>query len=250
MNEKMLLTDLLLHFTSMRKHMAHEFAHSGTELYDQFLREAFKNWSSNERSNPAPVWRDVKFTETSIQVGVLRDHHPEPGSGGVIPQLPLPSARAAGAPAMLSLTLNLDEESYAFLWRDTNCKFINPKYVKLDDGCNMARARVAAIEHYDGQTRERIVSFNTKLVISAGRRRIRKWAVRGSQTRAGLGPRGGPYAFLWRDTNYKFINPKYIRLDDGYNTATARAAAAVEHHDSQRRERIVSSNIKLIVSAA
>ncbi|RSL47181.1 hypothetical protein CEP53_010040 [Fusarium sp. AF-6] len=130
----------------------------------------FKNWSSNEHSNPAPVWRDVRFTETSIQVGVLRDHHPEPGSGGVIPQLPLPSARAAGAPAMLSLTLNLDEESYAFLWRDTNCKFINPKYVKLDDGYNTATARAAAaVEHHDSQRRERIVSSNIKLIVSAAR---------------------------------------------------------------------------------
>ncbi|RSL98833.1 hypothetical protein CEP52_010107 [Fusarium oligoseptatum] len=54
--------------TSMRKHLAHEFVHSDAELYDQFFREVFKNWSSDERSNPAPIWREAKFAETSIQV--------------------------------------------------------------------------------------------------------------------------------------------------------------------------------------
>ncbi|RSL61920.1 hypothetical protein CEP54_006012 [Fusarium duplospermum] len=171
-NEKLLLTDLLLRFTSMRKHIEQGQVHSDAVLYDQFLREVFKNWSSNQRSNPAPIWWEPKFNETSIEVGVLRVNHPEPGSA-VIPELPVSSARAAGAPAMLGLTLNLEEGSYAFLWRDSNCKFINPKYVTLHDEFTMATARAAAVEHYDGRTRGRVVSFNTELVVSAARRRIR-----------------------------------------------------------------------------
>ncbi|EEU47212.1 uncharacterized protein NECHADRAFT_77437 [Fusarium vanettenii 77-13-4] len=147
--------------------------------------KVFKNWSSNQRSNPAPVWRDPKFSETSIEVGVLGVNHPEPGSD-IIPEIPLSSARAAGAPTMLGLTLNLEEGSYAFLWRDSNCKFINPKYVRLNDEYTMATARATAIEHYNGRAIARIMSFNTDLIISAARRRIRKWAVSGSQTRADL----------------------------------------------------------------
>ncbi|KAL2690078.1 hypothetical protein Neosp_004146 [[Neocosmospora] mangrovei] len=169
MNEKLLLADLLIQFTSMRKHLPQERVHSDAVLYNQFLREVFRNGSSVTKSNPKPIWRDPKFKETSIES-----------------QAAMSAARAAGAPAMLGLTLNLEEGSYAFLWRDSNCKFINPKYVQLSNEYTMATARAAAIEHYDGRAVERIVTFNTSLVVSAARRRIQKWAVSGSQAQAGI----------------------------------------------------------------
>ncbi|KAI8721793.1 hypothetical protein NCS52_00321800 [Fusarium sp. LHS14.1] len=167
MNEKLLLADLLIQFTSMRKHLPQERVYSDAVMYNQFLREVFRNWSSVTKSNPKPIWRDPKFKETSIEVGVLRVNHPEPGSDA-IPELPLSAARAAGAPAMLGLTLN-------------------PRgglYVQLSNEYTMATARAAAIEHYDGRAVERIMTFNTSLVVSAARRRIQKWAVTGSQAQA------------------------------------------------------------------
>ncbi|KAJ4311491.1 hypothetical protein N0V84_010409 [Fusarium piperis] len=179
--EKLLLGDLLAQFMSSREHMAHEFVHHVTQLYDQFLRAIFKNWSSNTRRNPPPTWIEPKFSETSVQVGVLAVNHPEPGSGGVIPRLPVSPARSASAPAILGVALNLEEDSFSFIWRDENGRFINPKYVRLDDEFNMARAKAHAIEHYDHYQRERITSYNIRLVVSAARRSIRKWALRGSQ---------------------------------------------------------------------
>ncbi|RTE71507.1 hypothetical protein BHE90_014078 [Fusarium euwallaceae] len=99
----------------MRKHLAHEFVHSDAELYDQFFREVFKNWSSDERSNPAPIWREAKFAETSIQVGVLRVNHPEPGNGDVIPNFCCrPLTLPARLPCSSSRQRNSKDHSHSY----------------------------------------------------------------------------------------------------------------------------------------
>ncbi|RSL61914.1 hypothetical protein CEP54_006019 [Fusarium duplospermum] len=81
---------------------------------------------------------------------------PEPGT----PKL---RARHAGQPVFLGLTLKLEEESYAWLWRDKARKFANPKYT------------------YDIWEENRIFTYNRAVVRTLARRSICKWAKHGSE---------------------------------------------------------------------
>ncbi|RMJ00532.1 hypothetical protein CDV36_015913 [Fusarium kuroshium] len=95
-----------------------------------------------------PTLTEPNFLHTSIRAGKLRINHPDPqpsrrpnqidlasGGGPILPPFgpepesgtPKSRARHAGQPVFLGLTLKLEEEPYAWLWRDKAGKFVNPK---------------------------------------------------------------------------------------------------------------------------
>ncbi|KAL2690076.1 hypothetical protein Neosp_004144 [[Neocosmospora] mangrovei] len=162
-HEKLRLVDLVERYRSMRDPSEDEEADI-FDLWDQFMREIFKRWSSNRTIPSLGKFPDRKFDDANIQVGVLKENHPESGAGGQPgPHLPTSEARVAGAP------------------RDANCQFINPRYVELQNNMTRMQARCLAVENYDANEADRIINWNNKVVVNAARRRIVRWAAAGSQ---------------------------------------------------------------------
>ncbi|KAF5013861.1 hypothetical protein FDECE_162 [Fusarium decemcellulare] len=150
-------------------------------MYQQFFNAVFDGWGSTHKTNNPKELPARMFCDTSMEVGFLKIHHPLSQAqirAGEVEQKR--RARLASAPVYLGLTLNLEEECIAWLWRDSEERFINPKYIEYNPGMSKAKARIAVIENYDDAERTRIVSHNRSQVVSAARRRIVKWARDGS----------------------------------------------------------------------
>ncbi|KAI8721794.1 hypothetical protein NCS52_00321900 [Fusarium sp. LHS14.1] len=176
-HEKLRLVDLVERYRSMRDPAEDEEADI-FDLWDQFMREIFKRWSSNRAVPSLGRFPDCKFDDANIQVGVLKENHLESGAGGQPgPHLPISEARVAGAPVFLEVTLSLETEQRGLL--DVNCQFINPQ--ECQNNMTRMQARYLAVENYDANEADRIINWNKKVVVNAARRRIVRWAAAGSQ---------------------------------------------------------------------
>ncbi|KAM6523297.1 hypothetical protein FSOLCH5_003916 [Fusarium solani] len=78
----------------------------------------------------------------------------------------------------------LEEESYGWLWRDKQGKFVNPKYVEITPELGKAEMWQRAIKNYDLWEENRITTYNRAVVRTLARRRICKWAKQGRATGA------------------------------------------------------------------
>ncbi|KAF5013860.1 hypothetical protein FDECE_161 [Fusarium decemcellulare] len=167
MNEKFALMDLVQHHVKMSKRKG--TISNGPLLYKHFLMLVFKEWTTGTRFNPNPSMKLRSFTDSNVKAGrQIRD------------------ARRCGAPVYLGITLNLEESTIGYLWRDQTPEFINPKYMRLDEGMTMASAPLAAINNYDLYKRDRVDTYNRNTIVGAARRRIVKWSVAGSAEGAAI----------------------------------------------------------------
>ncbi|KAL2690077.1 hypothetical protein Neosp_004145 [[Neocosmospora] mangrovei] len=196
--EKVALMDLLSGYDEMYE--GHDVEGGRGQMYVDFFREIFRDWTSEDGSGAPPEWRERTFHDTNVMVGILARDHPEPNTTrrrvnrpeeGKAPVLapvvietdniPTKSKhRKAGRPVYLSLTLNMEEGTHAWLWRDEGRQWINPKYVTYNPGLTSAKACEMVINHYDRHERKRLSAWNREVTTFLSRRRIVEWKTDGS----------------------------------------------------------------------
>ncbi|EEU46743.1 uncharacterized protein NECHADRAFT_77438 [Fusarium vanettenii 77-13-4] len=88
--------------------------------------------------------------------------------------------RKAGRPIYLSLTLNMEQGWYRWLWRDQGRQRINTKYVTYNSGLDSAKACERVINHFDRREKARISAWNREVTTFLARRRIVEWVTDGS----------------------------------------------------------------------
>ncbi|KAF4441998.1 hypothetical protein FALBO_17309 [Fusarium albosuccineum] len=179
MNEKYALQDLLTHYVNMKQKEGMVVV--ATALYHNFQFLIFHGWTSAVASNPDQALKPRLFTDTSVKVGTLAQDHPLSDAqikAGLTSQQR--GECRCGAPVFIGITLNLDEDYVAYLWRDSKTEFINPRYIRFDPGVTREEARQLAIDNYDQCEQQRIETYNTSKLVNAARRRIVKWAQAGS----------------------------------------------------------------------
>ncbi|RSL61889.1 hypothetical protein CEP54_006027 [Fusarium duplospermum] len=198
--EKMALIDLVILFASLQEPEPTQGEEAQT--YHAFLHKVFTRWKSDKEENEPPLLDTREFPNVSVQAGVLDEdyieHHQADHRG----------ARLAGAPVFLDFFLRPEtdicmewindepwhdeifggearplENGWGFLWRDKNGQPVSRGDVTLtDDFDNITDAKVAVILKYDQDKLLRVAKYNHELVITAARRRIRKWASDGTES--------------------------------------------------------------------
>ncbi|KAI8721792.1 hypothetical protein NCS52_00321700 [Fusarium sp. LHS14.1] len=163
--EKVALMDLLAGYDEMYE--GHDVVGSRGQMYVDFFREIFRDWTSEDGIGAPPEWRERTFHDTNVMVDVLTRDHPEPNTTrrrvnrpeeGKAPVLapvvietddiPTKSKhRKVGRPVYLSLTLNMEQGTHAWLWRDQGGHWVNPKYVTYNAGLNCAKALMVRFHH-------------------------------------------------------------------------------------------------------
>lgn len=178
----------------------HDIVGGRAQVYHDSFREIFRGWSSEDGSGSAPEWHERTFHDTNVMVGVLARDHPEPNTtrrhvnqpeeseaalaAPVVTEtddVPTKSKhRKAGRPIYLSLTLNMEQGWYRWLWRDQGRQRINTKYVTYNSGLDSAKACERVINHYDRREKARISAWNREVTTFLARRRIVEWVTDGS----------------------------------------------------------------------
>ncbi|RSL78596.1 hypothetical protein CEP52_017617, partial [Fusarium oligoseptatum] len=165
--EKLALMDLLKGYMTMHGNRA--VNPRRRELYREFFQVIFNRWDSVEGLDDPSTLTEPSFSHTSVRAG---KQPPRPAAF---------TARHAGQPVFLGLTLKLEEEPYAWLWREKAGKFVNPKYVEIAPELGKGEVRRRAIKNYD-LWENRIATYNRAVVRTLARRRICKWAKHGSKS--------------------------------------------------------------------
>lgn len=196
--EKVALMDLLAGYDEM--YQGHDVVGSRGQMYVDFFREIFRDWTTEDGIGAPPEWRERTFHDTNVMVGTLARDHPEPNTTRrrvnrpeddkapvlapvVIETEDIPTKskhRKAGRPVYLSLTLNTEEGTHAWLWRDQGGQWVNPKYLTYNAGLTSAKACEMVINHYDRREKKRISAWNREVTTFLSRRRLVDWFTAGS----------------------------------------------------------------------
>lgn len=143
------------------------------------LNHTFNGWDSSQGAGrPAPLV-DRKFEESRVQVGFLSQDHPLPAGRG---QGQVPAARRAGAPIFFGITLQYEDGTVDWAWRDRNNSGVSPRYVTLLPGKTQRSIRKDILVHFDKMEYDRIRVYNSRLAVFHVRCIIKKWANRGSSS--------------------------------------------------------------------
>ncbi|RSL46014.1 hypothetical protein CEP54_014031 [Fusarium duplospermum] len=148
------------------------------------LYNLLERWATMRPSNGTTALSitTTKMEQVSVPIGKVNDHlpvTPMKRKKGQAEQLD--PARARGAPAFLSVHLNVGTYDVGFLWRDGNFATINQKYVELDEDLTMKAAIRRAVLNYDQCEAARIEQYNKALVIALARLRILAFSKTGTQ---------------------------------------------------------------------
>ncbi|KAJ3526064.1 hypothetical protein NM208_g11364 [Fusarium decemcellulare] len=286
MNEKFALVDLIQHHVKMSKRKG--IVSNGPLLYQHFLMLVFKEWTTATKFNPTPSMKLRSFTDSNVKVASLAQDHP-PSGAQVKAGRQIRDARRCGAPVYLGITLNLEESTIGYLWRDQTPEFINPKHPHLSgfpthherekDGMVVIATAIyqnfqflifsrwtSAVASNPGQALKPRLFTDTSVKVGT---LAQDHPLSDAQIKAGLTsqPRderrcGAPVflgitlslddhyiAYLWCDSNTEFINPKYIRFDPGMTRDEARQLA-IDNYDQCEQQRIETYNTTKIINAA
>lgn len=97
--------------------------------WHDFVRGVFGGWTSMSVAPRHPVLREPRFDETHIEVGKLTTDAPSETNS---------TARRAGAPVFLGVSLNYEQGQVLKTWRDKNCKGVSHPFVELHRGLTVA----------------------------------------------------------------------------------------------------------------
>ncbi|KAF4963289.1 hypothetical protein FSARC_8691 [Fusarium sarcochroum] len=161
LKEKQALIDLINSYIEVRETQLKENTSITTDVLNQFYGMVFACWDSSVQSNDAPNLPAIDVRNTCVQVGSIK-----------VDQYQLPAF----------LGLSLDPSESLVIWRpmDRNFSYIPLDSIEFDEGLSMTQALSYAIDRYDARETLRVVTFNMAQITLAARRRIAKWAKKGT----------------------------------------------------------------------
>lgn len=83
-----------------------------------------------------------------------------------------PPERLAGQPAYVKCVVAMDGDGVTFLWTDSRYRTVNPKFIRLDDGMTMAKAKGTAVRRWDIHETKRLGRYNYDVAIAFARNRL------------------------------------------------------------------------------
>lgn len=168
------------------------FQHPPTsECLPDLLKAVFDEWNSTEGEPAIPKEPGLKKEDSGILVGTWEEDLP-PSRAETVgskrkqtedaeePQKKKPSARKQGADAWLTLTI-FKEGGHKYLFRDTSFRAApKNKVVVYKPGMSEFKAKKRCITIYDLAEKDRVNSFNRRLVLATARKRICRFAESGN----------------------------------------------------------------------
>ncbi|KAF5579692.1 hypothetical protein FPCIR_10998 [Fusarium pseudocircinatum] len=140
-----------------------------TEAIEQDFAYGRRPWDS---TCPVPMPHEpvYKFSESALQVGYFKNDIPSDGA---------PSAnRKKGAKAYLMV--KRDGDKTGFLWCDADGEAVDKNCIEMTEGIVVKNLKNDLVEMYNAQEQRLVELYNHAILIMVCRRRIVKFAERGT----------------------------------------------------------------------
>ncbi|KAM0561824.1 hypothetical protein ACHAPJ_002995 [Fusarium lateritium] len=161
LKEKHALVDLINSYIEVRETQLKEDTSITADVLDKFYEMVFACWDTYIRSNDALILPAIDIRNTCIQVGgIIDDEHQQP--------------------AFLGLSIDSSRSLIDWHPMDRNFSLIPLDSIEFEEGTSQTQALSCAIDRYDARETLRVATFNMGQIALAARRRIVKWAKKGT----------------------------------------------------------------------
>ncbi|CAG7563674.1 unnamed protein product, partial [Fusarium equiseti] len=156
----------------LSRHTGHPVTMSA---FRSILEYSFDGWDTTHDVGLPPALAERKFNESRILAGTLSQDHPLPAGRSRSGQQ-VPVARRMGQPVYFGISLQYEDGTVDWAWRDRNNAGVSPRYVILANGKTPRSIRADILVRFDTMEYDRIRVYNSRLAVFHVRCIIKKWA--------------------------------------------------------------------------